>query len=750
MEVTIIKQPFAKCFSGSPVNFSFGITPYRLNDRNINIRLQVTLLIEKNYRSNIFEEEYTETKYPNELGRVDVEVQSLLDPFLQYFLPDFNANAPETATGQFLRFKLKYLLLKDADNIVDTGETSVYNCLKGGISYPMYSPVQFFQSMISEQYFLGIDHTAINTFTEQKQFLYFLVHTDNPYGALFINSYELLFTVTAGNGLTYTKSIVPDERYYAGTIICLPSGYTQQNLQDILPVGELPVSYTVELKQTIGSIGDIETTTLAIANYTIEHRAFYNTKQLFYYNSAGGLNTLVLRGEIEFAAEYEKQNAERIQLPDYFRNNVPEALSLVMKPEETQVSKGATGFISKSEAEQLRDIFLSENVYELKYGKLIPVIINSRNVKFYANRDSLISLQIEWQDAFRSPYFTKENAVVAPNYCPGVESFSVIQYSKDRLQISYALEMPYDLAEITIIINTDEYVYQYRGNVNVLLQEFINPLADTDPPLSIEVKIRTICDLYSDPQSFSAYTTATLDIAYELLPVANNDVFEVPGGLTAPLQLQDSILQNDYDPDGDPIEAVVATAQPTAQGGTVSIDADGIVTYEPPTALFVGQDYYDYDMRNVGSATTVTARIYFNVRQTVVNVYAKVVLKNVKYESQFQNILGIKVKIGNYTTADVYIEFYSDPLGTVPLDVKGLALDIDYRRTRTNESPTPGVVTNDYTFNTGDTFLRSKTRHAISTQEIIAYHVTTDIPGVTKLKWYVNYNLLAGTGYIII
>jgi ribosomal protein L21E len=756
MELTLIKKPHEFSFSGSPIAFTFVLTPYRIYDQDHDIRLQFRVLIERSFRSDIYELAYEEQKLPSPDGRIDFELQTVIDPYIKHALPDTSIILPEVAQGQSLRFKIEYSLIRDGEPVLLTASdytdtTSPFTVIKGGMSYPLWSPVMYFYNIVNHKHFLGIDSTVRKVFTNQLLFCYVLAQREAGAGGFYLNTYTFIYAVTGSDGIVYSKTVTASDdlvSFYPGNIIIVPAGYNQMELGDLLPDGVLPVSYTVKVHQQIGFSGGFEEIDLAIAYFEIDHRQFYNYHDLFYYNSAGGLNSLRLRGQVEFEAEYEKQEARAVGTPDYFTNGIPDAQTLILKPEETQKSKGATGFLTKDEAEKLRDIFLSQEVYEYKHDKLVPVVINNNNVKFYANRDSLISLMIEWSDAYKSQWYTPAAALVDSlgGFCPAVESLKVIQYGSNKLQISYALQQPYDRAEVEITIGLNVYTYIYQGNVNVVLQEFINPLDDTDPPLEIEVKIRTVCAL----NSFGAWLTTTLNITYELMPVANNDVFEVPGGLTAPLALIGSILENDYHPDGSTIEADVETAAATAQGGTVDIDINGNVTYEPPSPSFTGQDSFVYTMRKTGAATGVTATILFNVRDTVVNVYAKIEFVNVREFNQYERVLGIAIRVGTYLTADVYMKFFQDPQGQIPLNVNGKNIDFNYRRTRTDILPGAATSSSDSSINSDFIFPRFRVFQKIVIQnETISWNKTAAVEG-PKTKWNITYNMLPGTGYIII
>ncbi|MFY0632808.1 MAG: Hint domain-containing protein [Vannielia sp.] len=87
------------------------------------------------------------------------------------------------------------------------------------------------------------------------------------------------------------------------------------------------------------------------------------------------------------------------------------------------------------------------------------------------------------------------------------------------------------------------------------------------------------------------------------LPVANDDVAEVDedGSVTIP------VLANDSDPDGDPLTVEGATAE----NGTVTVNGDGTITYEP-NPDFNGTDTITYEVSD-GQGGTDTAIVTVTV-----------------------------------------------------------------------------------------------------------------------------------------
>lgn len=82
-------------------------------------------------------------------------------------------------------------------------------------------------------------------------------------------------------------------------------------------------------------------------------------------------------------------------------------------------------------------------------------------------------------------------------------------------------------------------------------------------------------------------------------PVAAADTFDAIGNFTVPVSAP-GVLANDSDPDADPLSAVPGTF-PTAQGGTLTLNADGSFTYLSAPG-FTGEDEAAYEVTD-GLAT---------------------------------------------------------------------------------------------------------------------------------------------------
>ena len=173
--------------------------------------------------------------------------------------------------------------------------------------------------------------------------------------------------------------------------------------------------------------------------------------------------------------------------------------------------------------------------------------------------------------------------------------------------------------------------------------------------------------------------TITLNIAYKNKPFAVPDTYLTLKNtelVTNGSPGKERLYANNYTPDGNTYSYwTTAETKPTAQGGTVTITADGLFTYNPP-ANYTGNDTFSYTVHNVnGSATGLVT----------ISVIPTIYVKLVKTYAGHENIIDFcgehpqATIIGKKNKADYTLKFYSDAGGTVPFNVSGLNFSVNLR-----------------------------------------------------------------------
>lgn len=166
------------------------------------------------------------------------------------------------------------------------------------------------------------------------------------------------------------------------------------------------------------------------------------------------------------------------------------------------------------------------------------------------------------------------------------------------------------------------------------------------------------------------------------LPIANDDNFTTGEDVVLTVG---TVLSNDT---GDGILSCIPETKATEEGGSVQIYANGSFVYTPP-AGYVGEDGFSYTLKDANDNTDVG-----HVNITVFEksqVYVRYSEESVEdYDIQgfcmpFPGSPPTEEVIGSKTVFDLYVKFYSDALGTVPLNVSGYGIHVKLKQTRTGD-----------------------------------------------------------------
>lgn len=666
MEIFLIKKPYEISLSGNPIVFSFGLSPYGTREKTQDIHLQVTILLEQTNGSGFYTEIKTQEFYPTGEGQFQLEIQSILDPYLEYYLPRPDMDQPQRCPDHVKKYKLTWILMNAEAIISGPSQSSVYYVCKSSLNYESWHPSEFFTKKILIDKAPLLFIAANEKFgVDEVRFLSWIYPYDDGL------TQTVVYSMYLNDGSIVTKNVTAIAAI-KWSVFCAPAGFTQLDFNSLVPLGMVAIKWSIKIMASA-------TTIVSEIVYEIDQRNFYETYQLIYRNSIGGLETIRLRGQVDFAADYDRQLAAKTLPPSWYNNMDLLPQSSDENVEELANFTGDTGFLSKAGCDKLRDLFLSPQKMQLVDQRLLPIVINSKKTKFFTNKDSLISTVVEWSPAYSNKAYTPTNYMPVARTCPAVQTFIVRQVSKNKLQIIYALEFPYNQVEVTLVVGPNIFIYNYFGNSKTVIQDFYNP-ADTlgVPPLPgveilypiggdypITVKGRTVCNPASNPVDFGPYATIDMNVVGNRPPIVVDDYYSINAGFNAAVTLTPSAMDNDYDPDDDPIE-VVAASGPTNLGGSYTINAAGIVTYTPPSSSFQGNDWFDYAVRPVGGTDTAGGTVYIKVGGGILFIYAKLVY--VGYNSTFSN------------AGEVWINFYSNPAATIPVDVSGSSFTVNYNQ----------------------------------------------------------------------
>jgi hypothetical protein len=200
-----------------------------------------------------------------------------------------------------------------------------------------------------------------------------------------------------------------------------------------------------------------------------------------------------------------------------------------------------------------------------------------------------------------------------------------------------------------------------------------------------------------DTPGLTDTATVTIDVRDPDNPVAVNDGIYTTKRNQNLVVLAPGLLANDTTTIG----TLTATAGTfaTAQSGSVTISADGSFTYSPPSG-YTGPDSFTYTADNGTGTDTATALI-----NVLPDIYVKLQQNTFGVENLSEFCGGSLTNVGIRRYGKFRLLFYSNAGGTIPFDVTGLNLAVNYRITG-DYYDIPGTYNNDDTISpvSGTTF----------------------------------------------
>lgn len=722
LELFTIQQPFEVNFSGNPINYTFACAPYGRMEQKQDIRIQVRVEKEVSPGAGIYREIKSQILFPDTTGKISFDISTIADAYLSWYTPRALLAVVSEVTGQSSRFRAVVVALKDNILITDPFTTDPVMIIKGGLAKEQMHYSKFFEQNIKT------DYKPLHFFsakewvrTEEVKFLTWLYPLDDHH------EQTIRITVNLLDGTSWTQDAINRIPSNKWGMYILPL-----NLKQLLKLFLTVTSPSAVKSYTL----NIRTDTHPVMNditFHVDFRAFYYNTNILYTNSVGGFDNIAMLGDIEHQADYTSNNTQQVSPPSGMINSILQHEEVDTQNTEVEKFSGSTDFISEAKLNLLRDLLLSRNVYEHKFGKLIPVRIIKKSSKFYSTKDQLFAMLIEWQHALANNFYTPPYLIADDIACPAMAYFNCKQLTKNKIQVMWSLPLPYDLFELEIDNGNpaELQTMSISGNNGSIMVEFINP-AVSPATADITLRARVICNPDSDPVDVGPYTTQVLTVTANTLPIANDDTYSIAAGYIAPEPINGNPLENDYDPDGDAIECVPVIGGATAEGGTFDIDAAGNILYQAPTSIFNGIDSFPYTIREVATpAATATGTVRIHVGNIGLGnqVYVKVTERN-------HYSYGYLVHSGG----DYYVSYFADPMCTVPKNVTGLGLTINM------ETVVKLIVG-------GTTFIVSTTPSIVAASGLESHFYSGDTSVQHRILGIIHttvteFHVLAGAGYI--
>jgi hypothetical protein len=216
--------------------------------------------------------------------------------------------------------------------------------------------------------------------------LYFLVINSSQF---YLTRIRFVVMFTDGTNATFMGDETPELNDYdivqMDASPAIVESWTQGNHPD-----KTVNSYTV---QAVFPSIPHETRLSEIRTYVINRIPFNYPRQLFFRNSFGTFDQLMLRGLGTVTATADRISANRQS--DYDTVQVPDRITWYNEGRQKLVAE--TGYLLHNESDFLAELLISKEIYELQNGIFLPIEMQTDKVKQHDDDNALISISFEFE-----------------------------------------------------------------------------------------------------------------------------------------------------------------------------------------------------------------------------------------------------------------------------------------------------------------------------------------------------------------
>ena len=326
-------------------------------------------------------------------GLATIDVSSILDAFLDYEIPDFNASIPmrcsQSKGAYFCQFAEIYGSTPRIKKVI---KSNVKHVLKGGLSHVGFKTKNLLSLLSpaignpSQDRFLNDGPRVIRTYGRQAGKLYFINMRAN------ITMLKLLTCITYNDESSggHESEPMPVKQYDK---LAFDVGINLfKNSKEIK-------SYTCYLVNE--ALEQVSEKISFQPDYSLRAPVRY----FAYSTSLGGFKTLLTYGT--GSQEYELNSQTANTTPDVKRalyDRYKSAYNIRLTSKFTV----STGWINKDQFFALADFFLAEKKFIIKHNMLLPIVVSSKKVCETSDLSALMAQTFEYQYAFDERKYTEE------------------------------------------------------------------------------------------------------------------------------------------------------------------------------------------------------------------------------------------------------------------------------------------------------------------------------------------------------
>lgn len=211
-------------------------------------------------------------------------------------------------------------------------------------------------------------------------------------------------TLAIRTTITYTDSSTTDVKFfntsYGSKLLSFPVGISQLNLNSLNPSKTI-AKYKVEV---------VNSSNVAISeamNFIVDQTYYEFEMHCLFQNSLSGRDTVRFVGKAEFNGDYIRSITEKFE--GEYDNSIGK--NVIYDSSEIAGFKLCTGFITRTEVDWLRELFLSRSIHLYYKGNVIPSQIVSKKFSNPLLSD-LNSLVVEFDQLTENSQYTPSKVII--------------------------------------------------------------------------------------------------------------------------------------------------------------------------------------------------------------------------------------------------------------------------------------------------------------------------------------------------
>jgi hypothetical protein len=388
-------------------------------------------------------------------GLVYTPVADYLDSLLKHELPSLIGPEIQPINDQVKTYYIRFRQITKADPNPDWQTDIAFKrtVILGGVEQSKFKRNNFFVSYLqSSKAFLTWQPSGRFVHPDEKQYLTVLLTSPADFNV----KITTWFTDSTSNIklLPYTS---------AGNVLFrIKTGAKELGLDNIAPTKQIHF-YTVEVINTNNN-----TTIAAPYRYYIEYRPLYNFYDIAFFNSLGGLDTIRVKGQVDWKIQTTSDDVEHVIYKDTYNTEKPRSQFSQSNTLKRDNYSGDAGWRrTKEEQESLVEILVSKGRYEIIDGRWIGLINLKSTLDLRSNADKTWSYPIEWSYGYTDKVFTPKLTVLGPgtgnSICSNLPTPQNIQFETivdsqggpEKYQATWTYDVPYTFGIIELSISTD-------------------------------------------------------------------------------------------------------------------------------------------------------------------------------------------------------------------------------------------------------------------------------------------------------